>query len=180
MARRGRSIWFVAALTVASAVALVPASPASACSFIPPMVAIEGTPTAGGTLLISGNGWFTIDGEVDGMCQGDYTFRARTPVTVVVRWTTLSGPRSQAVTATVDTPDRQPDEFVDGDFTFAVQVPIPVDATAVTVDADGEGTATDTATIAGATATTVAPAATPPSTTPPAATPIVGTGSYTG
>lgn len=175
----------MAALVGASVIALAP-TPASACSFVfPKDIAVVGSPEAGGTLRIVGRGFVAIDGEVSASCGGDFDFVPAPPVTVVVAFTTLSGPRSIALTAPVTgprTPREEAEPLLQASYTIDVTTPIPLDATAVTVRVEFEEV---DATISGAVATTVPPAPTTPAapSVPAAATPataVAGSPSFTG
>lgn len=176
----------VAGLLAAATVVLIP-SPASACSFaFPHDLAIAGEPEAGGTLHIVGQGFVAIEGEVDSMCGGDYTFVPAAPVTIVVDFTTLSGPRSVALTAPVSGPRIPSDDDdligLEANYTIDVTTAIPLDATAVVAHvADGSETEAE-ATISGAVATTVPVAPAGPA-APPAAAPanaVAGSPTFTG
>lgn len=180
----GLMVGLMAAVTIG-----LTASPASACSFaFRPDLAIVGSPQAGGNLHIIGRGFVGTDGDVSASCGGDYDFVPAPPITLIVDFTTLSGPRSVALTAPVDGP-RIPHEDAEAGFEAAYTIDattaVPPDATAVAVRVDGWFGGETEAEISGAVATTVttapvtpvAPVA-PQSATP--ATAVAGDPSFTG
>ena len=178
--RRWGRIGTASALVVATvSVAVLAPTPASACSFAPPRVEVVGEPTAGGTLELAGSNWFHAPGGVNSLCQG--TILPLDPVTLVLHFTTLSGPRAVAMTARVDGPvGTVVDQTT---YTFVAQAPIPPDATAVDVEVSSQAYEVDLmAAITGAVATTVPPAPTTPA-APATAAPanaVSGSPSFTG
>lgn len=194
MAMRGRSsIGLAMAMAVvvvvgAATIALTP-SPASACSFTPPTLGLQGYAlsgegirgpglVAGARMSIGGIGYFTIDGEVFPNCSGDYDFVPRPPVTVVVEFQTLSGPRSTTVIAEVSKariPREEADDALPDQFHIEVDILIPGDATSVRVQADSLRVEQE---ITGAVATTVPIA--PGGSAAAGAAPVDGSPTFTG
>lgn len=178
----------MAVLVSAAVIGLTP-SAASACSFVPPTLGLighypDGTPfrvpglMAGAPMTITGMGFFTVDGELLPDCSGDYDFVSQPPVTLVIDYTTLSGPRSTAVVAEVSDariPREDADDALADQFHISVDVPIPADATSVVVHAGSVEAASD---IEGAVPTTV-PAGNGGSDATPAA-PVSGNATFTG
>lgn len=179
--RRSRVAMAMAmAVLVAAATIVFTPSSASACSFAPASTTIAGEPHAGGTLELEGRNWFYAPDGVGAMCEG--TILPLGPVTIVVSFTTLSGPRSVASMAEVS--GESSNQIDQSSYTFRAEVAIPPDATAVEVEATSGGfRATDTALISGAAATTVPQAPTSRPDAPTAATPataVSGDPSFTG
>jgi len=181
--RWGTRIGLTMAVLVGAVTIALAATPASACSFaFPGDVTIEGRPEAGGALVLGGSGFVSIDGEVSAACGGDYDFVPAAPLTLVVDFTTLSGPRSTALVAPVTGPRIPNADWKAGDedaYVIDVSTPIPADATAVTVHAEGWFGEPVTATVSGAVATTVPVTPTTPASAAPADA-VAGSPRFTG
>lgn len=171
---RRMAMVLVGALVVLSA-ATFGAEPSGACSFAGAMLSVPEEVDAGGTLVVAGQGFFDIEGEVGGDCSGDYELVAKSGVEVTVSFATASGPVSETrpapVTAGVE---GDAERFTIGPLEFAV----PADATAATVRTS-TGIEESVAVASDATTTTTdAPA--PPVTSAPPADPVPAQPRFTG
>lgn len=163
------------ATAVGGAAVLSDAPPAGACTLAGSMLTLPESVAAGGTLTISGQGFFDIDGEVGADCGGDYQLVPREGVVITVTFQTPSGPKVVELDAPVTAGDEGAAErFTVGPF----EVDVPGDATAATVRSGGAWRTYDVAVTGGPTTTTTTTNA-PPS-EPPAADPLDGTPGYTG
>jgi hypothetical protein len=165
----------------------VSASRAEACSLAGPALTVPGTAEAGGTLEISGIGFFTLEGDLGADCSGDFRLVALTDVEVRVEFARLSGSSTVRLAAPVSGPAGGSPDLIDGDrFTIGpLEVPVPDDATSATVSSEQANAVT--VTITGADPSTTTTLATPSVDTPapgpeapdPAA-PVPGAPRYTG
>lgn len=177
-ARWHRSVLAGAVLLVgAGLVAVVPAGPAAACSFAAPTLEVPREVQAGGTLRVTGENYFRIEGDVDGMCGGDYRQVPLDGVAVDVTFATSSGNRALHVPAAVH-----------ADFTIGpIPIPVPADATEALVEVDDPRSFAPhralVIVLGGSPTTTAAPPTTaggPGAGDAPAATPVSGAAGYTG
>lgn len=181
--RRNERVGLVMVLLAGAATVLLTPSPASACSVGSARTfEIEGAPQAGGTLEITGTGWWSTTGFMDADCSGDWTFVPVLPMTVVVDFQTMSGPRSIAIVAVVDgptLPHQDATEDLDEQYVLDASAAIPPDATSVVAHLGRYEAEAD---ISGAVATTVpAPPTTPaaPASAAPANA-VTGSPTFTG
>jgi hypothetical protein len=165
----------VAVALVAGVLAWAPGTPASACSFAGPSITAPPEVDAGGALVVSGTGFFRIEGEVGADCGGDYEVLPLDDVTVTVTWTTADGAEAETRPAPV-TPGQEgaAERYTIGPLEF----PVPVDATAGTITSSA-GAGAEVA-VLGGTTTTVPTTTTPPAATPPPAAPVPAAPRFTG
>lgn len=171
---RVRRSLVAAILAVSTLVGTVgtPSAPASACSLVGPRLEVPASVAAGGTLSITGRGFFDVVGDLGADCGGDHEFVAKTGVVVTVRFETLGDPVIVSLPAPVDD--------ADGEFTIGpLDVPVPADARSAAVSTSegfGEPLVVD---VVGLVVTdTEAPAAPPAA--PPPARPVAATPTFAG
>lgn len=139
-------------------------SPAGACSLVGPVLEVPDTVDAGGTLVISGVGMASIEGEIGADCGGDWSYVSLGSVEITVTFTTASGPRTVAIQADV----ADGDDYED--FTVGpLEVDVPADATSATVTSSPSPSWEYSVLVLGAPTTTTTTSPAPPVAPPPAA-----------
>jgi hypothetical protein len=160
----GRIALVAASLVVAGGALVASGAPAGACSFAGPSLSTPEQVEAGGTLVVAGQGFFDIVGEVGADCGGDYELIAQEGLVVTVRFDTPTGPMVVSLDAPVTA-------GVEGDaerFTIGpLEVPVPADATAASVAITGFVEPVSVVVVGGPTTTTTVP----PTSAPPAPAP---------
>lgn len=150
-------------------------APAGACSLVGPTLEVPDTVDAGGTLVISGVGMASIEGEIGADCGGDWTYVSLGSVEITVTFTTASGPRT--VTLQADVADGEDYE----DFTVGpLEVEVPGDATGATVTTPGLGAGEYSVLVLGGPTTTTTTAPPRPIAPAPPAVPRDADPAYTG
>ena len=161
----------------AGLVAVGPAGPAAACSFAAPTLEAPREVQAGGTLRVTGDNYFRIEGSVGSMCDGDYEQVPLDGIEVDVTFATSSGNRALHVPAAVH-----------ADLTIGpIPIPVPPDATEALVEVvnptSPEPLRALVIVLGGSPTTTAAPPTTagePGTVDAPAAMPVSGAAGYTG
>jgi hypothetical protein len=149
--------------------------PAGACSLAGPMLEVPDTVDAGGTLVISGVGMASIEGDVGADCGGGWSYVSLGSVEIVVTFTTASGPKTVTIEA----------EVADGedyeDFTIGpLEIDVPEDATGATITSAGVGAGEYSVVVLGGPTTTTTTAPAPPVAPAPPAAPREAQPDYTG
>ena len=172
----------IAKVAVAAAVALgglqVAGSglvPAGACSLVGPMLEVPDSVDAGGTLVVSGVGMASTEGEIGADCGGDWTYVSLGSVEITVTFATTSGPK--AVTVEAEVADSEDYE----DFTIGpLEIDVPADATSATVTSPDVFSGEYSVLVLGAPTTTTTSLPTAPPVAPPPAAPSDAQPDYTG